>query len=110
MSPELQDALHAYQKQLDPELGMMYKQRKDYEQSVKLINDKVSDYLDKMQLAAQKMFPHYFEKYQTDGVDHNLYIGQSLVNNKTFIPLYLQNLRLWQLLVMCETENNGSPA
>ncbi|HKO82018.1 MAG TPA: hypothetical protein VJU78_16540, partial [Chitinophagaceae bacterium] len=68
-------------------------------------NDKVSAYLDKTQLAAQNMFPHYFEKYKTDGVEHNLYIGQSLVNNKTFHSLYLQNLRLWQLLVMCETEN-----
>jgi len=105
MSPDLHEALLAYEKQLDPALGMIYKQRKDYEQSVKLINDKLSDYLDKTQQAAQNMFPHYFEKYKTDGVEHNIYIGQSLVNNKTFHPLYLQNLRLWQLLVICETEN-----
>ncbi len=105
LDPDLKDSLNVYQKHLDPAFGMIYKQRKDYEQSVKLINDKVGDYLDKMQEAAQKMFPHYFEKYQTDGVDHNLYIGQSMVNNKTFHTVYLQNLRLWQLLVMCETEN-----
>jgi hypothetical protein len=105
LSPDLQEALLDYQKQLDPALNMVYKQRKDYEQSVQLINEKVSDYLDKMQQAAQKMFPHYFEKYQTDGVDHNLYIGQSMVNTKTYHSLYLQNLRVWQLLVMCETEN-----
>ena len=105
LSPELHEALLDYEKRLDPSLGAIYKQRKDYEQSVKLINDKVSTYLDKTQLAAQNMFPHYFEKYKTDGVEHNLYIGQSLVNNKTFHSLYLQNLRLWQLLVMCETEN-----
>lgn len=106
LDPDIQEALISYKKQLDPSLGMIYKQRKDYEQSVKLINDKVSDYLDKMQVAAQKMFPHYFEKYQTDGVDHNIYIGQSMVNNNTYHTLYLQNLRLWQLLLMCETENN----
>jgi hypothetical protein len=105
LSHELHEALLDYEKRLDPALGMVYKQRKDYEQSVKLINDKVSDYLDKTQQAAQKMFPHYFEKYKTDGVEHNLYIGQSMVNNKTFHSLYLQNLRLWQLLVICETEN-----
>jgi hypothetical protein len=104
-SPDMQEALQAYQKRLDPALGMIYKRRKEYEQSVQLINDKISGYLDKTQEAAQNMFPHYFEKYKTDGVEHNLYIGQSLVNNKTFHPLYLQNLRLWQLLVMCETEN-----
>ena len=28
-----------------------------------------------------------------------------MVNTQTFHPLYLQNLRLWQLLVVCEIEN-----
>ena len=60
---------------------------------------------DKTQQAAQNMFPHYFEKYKSDGVEHNLYIGQSMVNNKKFNQLYLQNLRLWQLMVTCEIEN-----
>src|SRR6185295_6205073 len=36
---------------------------------------------------------------------HNLYIGQSMVNNQDFHQLYLQNLRLWQLMVTCEVEN-----
>lgn len=105
VSPDMHEAILTYEKHLDPSKGMIYKERKDYEQSVKLINDKLSDYLDKTQLAAQDMFPHYFEKYKTDGLEHNIYIGQSMVNNKTFHPVYLQNLRLWQLLVMCETEN-----
>ena len=86
-------------------LGLIYKKRKDYEQSVKLINENISAYLDKTQQAAQGMFPHYFEKYKSDGVEHNLYIGQSLVNNQKFHQLYLQNLRLWQLMITCEVEN-----
>jgi hypothetical protein len=102
----LKQALQYYHKQLDANLGTVYKQRKYYEQSVKLINNNISEYLDQAQLAAQKMFPHYFEKYKTDGVEHNLYIGQSMVNDKTFHPLYLKNLRLWQLLVTCEMENS----
>ncbi len=105
ISHDMQETLLAYEKQLDPALGVVYKLRKEYEQSVKLINDKVSEYFDKAQQSAQAMFPHYFEKYKTDGVEHNLYIGQSMVNNRTYHPLYLQNLRLWQLLVMCEIEN-----
>ena len=51
------------------------------------------------------MFPHYFEKYKTDGVEHDMYIGASMVNHKTFAPIYLQNLRIWQLKVICEIEN-----
>ncbi len=51
------------------------------------------------------MFPHYFERYKTDGVEYNIYIGQSLVKNKSYDPLYLYNLRLWQLQMMCQIEN-----
>lgn len=38
-------------------------------------------------------------------MEYNLYIGQSLVKNKTFENLYLHNLRLWQLQIMVEMEN-----
>jgi len=105
LSPEIDEALLNYEKQLDPSLGLLYKRRKDYDHSVKLINESISGYLDKAQEAAQAMFPHYFEKYKTDGVEHNLYIGQSMVNNQKFHSLHLQNLRLWQLLLTCEIEN-----
>ncbi len=102
---EIHEALQHYENQLDPLLGLLYKKRKNYDESVKLINDNISAYLDKTQQAAQNMFPHYFEKYKSDGVEHNLYIGQSMVNNKKFNQLYLQNLRLWQLMIICEVEN-----
>ena len=105
LSPEIDEALSNYEKQLDPSLGLLYKRRKDYDDSVKLINENISGYFDKAQEAAQAMFPHYFEKYKTDGVEHNIYIGQSMVNNHNFHQLHLQNLRLWQLLVTCEIEN-----
>ena len=51
------------------------------------------------------MFPHYFERYKTDGVEYNMYIGGSLVNDQEFNKLYLENLRLWQLETMCQIEN-----
>jgi hypothetical protein len=105
LNTEIHAALQDYENKLDPGLGILYKKRKDYEQSIKLINDNISEYFDKAQLAAQNMFPHYFEKYKSDGVEHNLYIGQSMVKNQQFHQLYLQNLRLWQLMVTCEVEN-----
>ncbi|MEO8766082.1 MAG: GAF domain-containing protein [Ginsengibacter sp.] len=105
LNTEINETLQHYESQLDPVLGLIYKKRKDYEQSVKLINENISAYLNKTQQAAQDMFPHYFEKYKSDGVEHNMYIGQSLVNNQKFSKIYLQNLRLWQLMVTCEIEN-----
>jgi hypothetical protein len=61
--------------------------------------------LDEKQIEAQKMYPHYYERFKTDGIEHNMYIGRSLNKEGIFNPIYLYNLRLWQLQVMCEMEN-----
>lgn len=95
-------AIAHYRTALDPEIGVVYRARKDFEDSVTELNDTISDLLEAEQKKAQAMFPHYFEKYKTDGVDHNIYIGKSLEQQGRFHPLYLKNLRLWQLLTMCE--------
>jgi hypothetical protein len=94
-----------YMTRLDKDLNVVYEKRKAYESSVNLINEKLSKFIDKRQKDAQEMFPHYFERYKTDGVEFNMYIGQSIANKKSFDTLYLYNLRLWQLQVMCEMEN-----
>ncbi|MGH7321628.1 MAG: GAF domain-containing protein, partial [Candidatus Rokuibacteriota bacterium] len=91
----------AYRAALDPRLGTIYRRRKDYEDSVTLIGETISAYLEAEEEMAQAMFPHYFEKQRTDGVDHSIYIGAALVENGVFDELYVRNLRLWQLMVMC---------
>ena len=93
-----------YINRLDDNLKVVYEKRKAYENSVTILNNKLANYIDKKQEEAQKMFPHYFERYKTDGVEYNMYIGQSLVKNKKFNNLYLYNLRLWQLQNMYEME------
>ena len=91
--------------QIDDKLHVVYDKRKKYEESVNTLNEELAKYIDSKQVEAQKMFPHYFERYKTDGIDHNMYIGQSLVQNFTYNEMYLHNLRLWQLQLMCEVEN-----
>jgi hypothetical protein len=102
---EQEQHVRKYRESLDKDLGVVYNRRKEYERSVTMINERICEYLDHQQVLAQKMFPHYFEKYKTDGVEFNAYIGQSLVQGDTYHPLYLKNLRLWQLLVTCGVEN-----
>jgi GAF domain-containing protein len=93
--------IEAYRTALDPSLGVLYRKRKDFEESVTLINESIGAYLDAEEAKAQAMFPHYFETHKTDGVDYGIYIGASLVEDGKFDPLYLRNLRLWQLMIMC---------
>jgi hypothetical protein len=105
ISTELSQKVTIYMNRLDKDLNVVYERRKEYENSVTLLNDKLANFLDTKQKQAQEMFPHYFERYKTDGVEYNMYIGQSITNSKTFDNLYLYNLRLWQLQITCQMEN-----
>jgi GAF domain-containing protein len=91
-----------YQTALDPEMKTIYRSRRKFEESLKIINETIAAYLDQEESKAQEYFPHYFEKLKTDGVEHTIYIGASMVNNGNYSPMYLKNLRLWQLMVICE--------
>ena len=51
------------------------------------INEKLAALIDKRQEEAQLMFPHYFERYKTDGIEHNMYIGESIAGNRNFRSL-----------------------
>jgi hypothetical protein len=101
----LSEQVSIYIERLDSDLGVVYEKRKEYENSVNLLNNKLSKFIDKKQIQAQEMYPHYFERYKTDGIEYNMYIGESLTKEDTFDDIYLYNLRLWQLQVMCEMEN-----
>ncbi|MEM6633984.1 MAG: GAF domain-containing protein [Bacteroidota bacterium] len=96
------EQLNAYFNYLDPDLDIVYRQRKAYEDSVTLLNQTISYYLLQEEEKMQKILPHYFEKFQTDGVEYNLYLGQALLEKGEFDAFYLRDFRLWQLVVMCE--------
>ncbi len=91
-----------YWNALDQEIGIVYNHRKDFERSLTRINDEISLYLERQQEKAQSIFPHYYEVYKTDGVEYNVYLGQSITNEKHFKPIYLRNMRLWQLQTSIE--------
>lgn len=94
-----------YNDLVESSTGLVYNHRRDYDESVTLINKRMAAVIDRKQRDAQLMYPHYFERFKTDGVEHNLYIGESITRKKSFHKVYLYNLRLWQLQVMCEMEN-----
>ena len=100
--PSLKNLLRSFMEQTKSGTELLYKKRKAYESSLKTLNETIAGHLQKEQEGLQKIFPHYFEKYQTDGVEYNIYIGPTLVKNRKFDPVYLRNLRLRQLISSCE--------
>ncbi len=105
VNTSLSEHVAVYMNRIDSKLHVIYDKRKDYEDSVTLLNNKLAKFLDQKQEEAQEMFPHYFERYKTDGVEYNMYIGNSLVRDNSFDKLFLYNLRLWQLQMMYDMEN-----
>lgn len=86
-----------YRNALDPTLRIVYKKRRKYEESVSALNEAMSVYLDERDEEAQRMVPHFYERFKTDGVDYNIYAGTDLVEFGVLTELDLRNLRLWQL-------------
>lgn len=102
--PEHARDIAQYRSNLDPAFGAVYRRRRDFEESLARINTMINNHLNEAQVTAQEMFPHYFEKYQTDGVEYTLYLGTSLTKNRRFDPFFLKNFRIWQLLLSCKIE------
>ena len=100
--PSVKNEIEHYFSSLDPQIKMLYHHRKEYEQSISRINDKVARFIDKEQIAAQKVYPHYFERYVTDGLEFNIYMGQSVTPRKKFDEIYLSNMKMWQLTVLAK--------
>ncbi len=99
------DAIDRYFNRINPAIGGFYEARRHYDSSITLINKKLVAVLDEKQVEAQEYFPHYYERYKTDGIEHNMYIGASIAPDRNFELYYLRNLRLWQLQVMCAMEH-----
>lgn len=87
---------------LDPKTQRFCFQRKKYDQAIQKVNKNITQIIDEEQAIIQQVYPHYFERFRTDGIEHNLYIGNSIAPNQIFDRMYLYNLRLWQIQVMCK--------
>ena len=95
--PGMAGLLAPYQKAIDPEEGIAFRNRRDLERSIQLINQTINQHLEEATEELQRSYPCYFEKFRTDGVEYDIYTGQSIAPDRPFDILYLHNLRLWQL-------------
>lgn len=100
--PSVRDAIEAYHRAIDPNRGYLFARRHNFEQALNQLTEAVAEVLRSEQVEAQAIFPHYFQMFRTDGVDHTIYVGQSMAGEADFDELYLRNLKLWQLLTTCK--------
>ncbi len=84
--------------------GLFYNNRKSLDDSITLVNRKLADVLDEAQITAQQIFPHYYERFKSDGIEHNLYIGQNIAPGLHYHSKVVHKLRYWQLKTICNME------
>lgn len=70
------------------------------DQSMTLLNNSINKYLESEQEQLQAAYPCYFEKFRTDGIEYDIYIGQSIAPDRPFSHFHLKGIRLWQLTSM----------
>jgi hypothetical protein len=91
-----------YLHSVDKENGYLYRNRRDFDESISAINSLVTKHLVGEEAKLQRIFPHYFDKYKTDGIEYDIYIGDAISRDRQFDHMYLRNLRLWQISCMVD--------
>lgn len=98
--PEVSDDINNYFLLLNANTRKISRQCAAFEQSIAMVNNELVKFIDQEQVKVQEIYAHYFEYFVTDGVDFNIYIGQSITPEKPFDQFYLKNLKLWQLTTL----------
>lgn len=99
-NPALAPAIEKYFDAIDTDNGIATESRRQLETSMNTVISSVNKYMEMMKGEIQQAYPSYFEKFRTDGVEYDIYIGQSIAPDKPFNDIYLKNLRLLQLTSM----------
>lgn len=103
-SGEIKSKIKDYFAQVFIQNDLFYTQRKSLDDSITLVNRKLADVLDQAQLEAQQIFPHYYERFKSDGIEHNLYTGQNIAPDLHYSFKIVHKLRYWQLNTICNME------
>ena len=91
------DILQTYIRSVNEDSGIAYENRRRLEYEIRELNTAVNNYYEEASADLQKIFPCYFEKFRTDGVEYDIYVGQSIAPKKQFENDHLQKMKHWQL-------------
>ena len=98
--PELQAIAKDYFNAIEDENGIAHANSRQLERSMTIVILAINNYFDQLKDEIQQAYPCYFEKFRTDGVEYDIYIGQAISPDQPYSDIYLKNLRLMQLTSM----------
>ncbi|MBS1566689.1 MAG: GAF domain-containing protein [Bacteroidetes bacterium] len=100
--PDTAPAIEVYLRAIDEKTGSAWQHRRNFEASLKMINDNVGESLNIFNAQLQESFPSYFDKFRTDGVEYDVYAGSSISPGRTLTRDILKEMRKKQLAAMAQ--------
>ncbi|WP_257667508.1 hypothetical protein [Parapedobacter tibetensis] len=97
---KIQAIIERYEADTDQQSGFCYARRRAFESSLMAITNTISRHLDVLNEEVQQCYPSYFERFRTDGVEHDIYVGQSITPGKKFEKAHLTQIQYMQLSAM----------
>ncbi|MGJ1536231.1 GAF domain-containing protein [Sphingobacterium multivorum] len=80
------------------ETGEFY--RNEFETSLRQINQLIGKELDHFNSFIQGNYPSYFQKFRTDGIEYDIYIGESITPQQPFSYEFINVFRRQQIISM----------
>ncbi|HAK30186.1 MULTISPECIES: GAF domain-containing protein [Sphingobacterium] len=74
--------------------------RNEFETSLRQINQLISRELDHFNSFIQGNYPSYFQKFRTDGIEYDIYIGESITPQQSFSYEFINVFRRQQIVSM----------
>ncbi len=72
----------------------------DFEVSLQQMNRMIKEEIDRLNEFVQATFPSYFETFRTDGIEYDMYVGQSITPTQVFHQMMLRSIRKQQIVAM----------
>ncbi|MGG5903446.1 hypothetical protein [Sphingobacterium daejeonense] len=69
-----------------------------FEKSLQAVNQTIKSELQDFNSKVQSIYPSYFESFRTDGIEYDLYMGQSISPMVPFKPKLLKEIRKQQII------------
>ncbi len=98
--PDALAAVEAYRQSCNNDHKSVYVARARYDQTISQINALLKETWERWQVRMQQIIPHYCDIESTDGINHMIYVGESI--DSKFSIYHLRSLRYEQLRAICE--------
>lgn len=95
-----QSVAREYRWAVSSKFGKFHEFHNQYEESIQEINRVLKEELLRADETLQESIPHYFEKFQTDGIEFSLYAGEEINPSYLFSSESIKTIIDWQIDVI----------